>query len=357
MKRLIALSLMWSVSLPGWSQSIQFADEALPSIATTGSVAVSATGDLSVSCSSASSCQALAGGGTAPTVVLSVGATATVNTPVTATLSSSGSPAACVGTASPAVGVTGWVGLALPASGTRSVTFNAPGAYTLGYQCFNAAGSSAVAQKAVTASGGGGTTDPYACVIDGVTISGTTRPTGYELIRPVSGWRMHDMTWESQFNGRPFGTATSYLAPIGSFSVDEDPAAGMYITIPFTPTAGRIYNIGWQSAQSIPDAGYYTPRLANVVHVSVSPCAGDLRARVSTSTNQWLKACKKSGGAQGSLTFADVEGAACRLQAGQKYWLTILMADPSDGLSNTENSCAQSRTQCEANFSHSATGQ
>lgn len=124
-----------SVSL---AQQVQFMDESLPSITASGAITVSETGDLSVTCANAASCQALVGGGSTPTAVLSIGATATVNTPVAATLSSSGAPAACVGTATPATGVSGWVGLEVPASGTRSVTFTAAGTYMFqhgGQQC------------------------------------------------------------------------------------------------------------------------------------------------------------------------------------------------------------------------------
>lgn len=185
-------------------------------------------------------------------------------------------------------------------------------------------------------------------MIDGVTISGTTRPAGYELIRPA-GFRMHDETWESQFNGRPWGAQISYLAPIGSFSVEDDPAAGMYITIPFTPTAGTIYTLEWFEAQAVSFAGYYNPRKADTLLVSISPCAGDVRARVSSSTNQWLKGCKVQS-SQSRLGFSTLAGSGCRLNEGQQYWLTILMADASDGLSNMENACALGRTQCEANF-------
>lgn len=190
--------------------------------------------------------------------------------------------------------------------------------------------------------------DRYACAINGVTISGSTRPAGYEFIRPA-GFFMRDVTWASQFNGRAFGEPISYLAPIGSFSVGDNDAAGMYITIPFRPEPGRPYHLEWYEAQPVSMAGYSIGRRATTVFVSISPCAGDLRPHNRTSLDPWLRGCRRQS-SQSILSFSTDPAAGCPLVAGETYWLTIMMADASDGLTPTEHSCASGRDRCEANF-------
>ncbi len=342
-----ALALM---AVDAQAQSLTIQNTNLGPVPLSGAVTVDSDGNLQATCSGAN-CSSLGQSGTPATVSLPVGPIETTqNVQTSVTVDVGNTPITCVGTATPSTGVTGWIGNDLRTTdGNVNVTFANTGQHNLTATCYNASGTAGSDTVTVNVASGQQTgEDPNSCVIDGVTV-GANGTGNYELIRPV-GFQMHNRTWENQFNDRPFGTPVSYLAPIGSFSVGDDEAAGMYITIPFRPVANVIYNLSWESAQSIPDAGYFTPRSASVVHVSVSPCAGDVRARVSTSTNQWLKACKQSLSAQGSLVFSTQSAAACRLQAGELYWLTILMADPSDGLTTTERSCTQGRDKCEANF-------
>jgi hypothetical protein len=222
--------------------------------------------------------------------------------------------------------------------------------------------------KTFTVTGDGGGTglagtydnsDPYKCdynddgVVDFVTRSGgtavNTRPAGMELIQP-QGFTMYNKTWASQFNDREWGEPISYLAPIGSFSVNNASAAGMYITVPFTPEDGKYYHLEWYGAQPIKLAEYWTARRAETLLVSISPCAGDIRSRQRTSSDMWLKACKQQS-SQSILPFSTDPRSACRLKAGKTYWLTIIMGDGESGeISPEVNSCAQGRNECEANF-------
>lgn len=335
------------------AQTITINNTSLDPIPLSGSVTVDSNGQLSATCAGASCANLGQSVGNPASVTLPDGPIAT--TQATATniaMTVTNSPVTCIGTSIPSAGVSSWIGNDLrTTSGNAVVSFSNTGNYALTANCYNADGSAGADTVSVEVApgGGGGGPNPDTCIIDGQTITGSTRPTGYEFIRP-SGFTMFNRTWENQFNGRAWGDQISFLAPIGSFSVGEAQAAGMYITIPFQPTAGVIYTLEWFEAQSVTGANYFNPRRSTSVSVSISPCAGDVRPRVSTSTNQWLKGCKKQS-SQSNLGFSTLSGSACRLNAGEWYWLTIQMADGTDGtLTNTEHTCADGRTQCEANF-------
>lgn len=346
---LIALSPAWARA-----QTITINNTSLDPIPLSGSVTVDSNGQLSATCAGATCSNLGQATGNPASVSLPEGPIQTTQGAATnVAMAVTNSPVACIGTAIPSTGVTSWIGNDLrTTSGNASVSFSNVGTYALTANCYNAdgsAGADTVSVEVASGGGGGNTPDPNTCTIDGQTITGTTRPTGYEFIRP-SGFTMFNREWENQFNGRAWGAQISYLAPIGSFSVGDAQAAGMYITIPFKPTAGVIYTLEWFEAQSVTAANYFNPRRSTSVSVSISPCAGDVRPRVSTSTNQWLKGCKKQS-SQSNLGFSTLSGSACRLNADEWYWLTIQMADGTDGtLTPTEHTCADGRTQCEANF-------
>lgn len=351
---LLALAVIGFAPVLLNAQTITINNTSLDPIPLSGSVTVDSNGQLSATCAGASCANLGQSVGNPASVNLPDGPIAT--TQATATniaMTVTNSPVTCIGTSIPSAGVSSWIGNDLrTTSGNAVVSFSNTGNYALTANCYNAdgsAGADTVSVEVASGGGGSGTPDPNTCIIDGQTITGSTRPAGYELIRPA-GFTMFNRTFDNQFNGRAWGEQISYLAPIGSFSVGEAQAAGMYITIPFEPAAGAIYTLEWYEAVTVTLANYFNPRRATSVSVSVSPCAGDIRPRDSTSTNQWLKGCKKQS-SQSLLGFSTLAGSSCRLNAGQTYWLTIQMADGTDGtLTNTEHTCADGRTQCEANF-------
>jgi len=347
-----ALAALSSTGL--YAQTISINNTNLAPIPLSGSVTVDANGQLSATCTGPTCATLGQSGGSPASVSLPAGPIQTTQSAATTVaMTVTNAPVTCIGTSIPSTGVTGWVGNDLrTTSGNASVNFANIGTFALTANCYNAdgsAGADSVDVEVASGSGGGNNPNPDSCIIDGQTIAGSTRPSGYEFIRPA-GFTMFNRTWENQFNGREWGAQISYLAPIGSFSVGDAQAAGMYITIPFQPTAGTIYVLEWFEAQSVTNANYFNPRRSTSVSVSVSPCAGDVRPRVATSTNQWLKGCKKQS-SQSNLGFSTLAGSGCRLNAGEWYWLTIQMADGTDGsLTPTEHTCADGRTQCEANF-------
>lgn len=251
------------------------------------------------------------------------------------------SPHVCVASSTATSGVTGWDNAFNPAADTSvNVRLSGTGEVTLRYRCYNEAGAAANPTSLrffINAPVG---PNPDACSLP-----------NNPLINPA-GFSRHVLTWNDVFGTGAF-PGYSVRSPIGSFTVGrtlQGPAsAGMFITIPFTPEVNRTYTLRHYPAQFVIGAPpgqtpmtWYpgdTSREGSAF-VSISPCAGDLRAWASGS-DPWLNRCRVSSPIK-EAPFTFTTGNAshlCQLQAGQTYWLTYAMADPTGGLTTTEHTC------------------
>lgn len=184
----------------------------------------------------------------------------------------------------------------------------------------------------------------------------------HPLVTP-EGFIEHRLTWEEAFYGNSYPSTGSPLAPMGSFTLREPPdngppIAGRYLTIPFTPSTG-VYLLTWLPVQFIPEHDYIaTPdmqtRPAATVYFTVSRCPGDFRLADSASGDPALhRGCRKMSNS-GALFYSGTESGfnSCPVEVGEVHYLNVLFADPTDGLTTTENSCGAGRDACEVNTRH-----
>lgn len=116
----------------------------------------------------------------------------------------------------------------------------------------------------------------------------------------------------------------SYPAPIGA-------EKGTYTVVPFVPVEG-VVQLYWDQVQSRGDIGY-SQRPADLMLGAVSRCDGDVEAKAMGPN------CSLLGNA-GALTWSTRgEQNACRVTAGETYYLHLMAADPTDGLTPGEHTC------------------
>lgn len=341
------------------SVSVTFSNTDLPPIPLLDSstVSIDANGNLTAQCVlNGTKCQGIGGGsGNSPIVSLARnnGAdniTAGGNIGLTWTVQNSAD--VCLATSSPAV--SGWNGVLVSASGgSQSLPLSTVGEFSFGLRCFNEGGASD--ESTVTAIVEAGTTPPPvgipACTTEGIA-------DGNEFVQPTN-FVGHRLTWEQLFYGASFPEGNSHLSPIGSFTLRATATStrgptmnARYYTTSFVAQAGANYNISWLGAQSIPAVGYSSPRAADAVFASISPCAGDLRPRVAVAPGPFLSSTCRAMVSNANLFFGTTGGAGqCPLTAGQTYFINIAFVNPNDGLTLTETTCASGTgNRCEANF-------
>lgn len=174
------------------------------------------------------------------------------------------------------------------------------------------------------------------------------------LIAPA-GMAAHRVTWPKLMLGAEFPYGNSYLSPTGSYTLrtgtSQGPTmTGKWIEVEFVAEANKLYNIYWLGIQrqaAVP--GYRQARPARSVLISVSPCAGDLRPPNTFSPDPFLSKCRALR-AESTLAFGAKSNTACKLNAGQKYYLNIAFVDPNDGITPGETTCDSPAGFCEVNL-------
>lgn len=230
--------------------------------------------------------------------------------------------------------------------GGETIQLPVAGNYEFSLQCFNAAGGSQLQTIALTAA-----------------VSDTPPPAGCNLpadplIQPA-GWTRTNVDWVSAFSSRDGSPVAIYPSSVG-FPVPIGAAKNGYTTIPFTPTANLTVNLNWDGVQANSAQGYPNPRPASSMFVSISPCPGDVRAPVSGASDPWLRlGCRKMGFNANifytTSAIPESNDSACRLEAGSTYYLNVMAADPSDGLTLGEHTCepvSNSANGCDVNAQH-----
>jgi hypothetical protein len=249
----------------------------------------------------------------------------------------------CVASSTVPASTVGWESVFSPAASTSAtVRLTAAGEYTLGLRCYNLAGApSTPTQLRFNVSAPVGP-NPDACTLP-------ANPN----IQPANFTR-YVRTWSQLFQRGPFPDAPGYAVPIGSFSVTNSlpgPAsAGMYITAPVVLEQGRSYRFDIIPAQGVFAAGYNGDQnRRGTTFVSISRCAGDLRAPDSGSSDPDLRYCRGMI-REGSFYFNGAGLAnACSLTPGETYWINFMMVNPIGTLSNTTNTC-ETLDRCESLF-------
>ena len=143
--------------------------------------------------------------------------------------------------------------------------------------------------------------------------------------------------------------------------IDKD----QVVAIPFTALPDLTIRINWTTpVQPNGGIGYPRARVATAIFISISPCKWDVRPPTSsTDPDQFLRGgCRKfSSGTIITYTTKPIQvestGSVCRIQSGQTYYLNMIMADPSDGLDEEENTCVDPTiVGCEVQGSHKPIG-
>jgi hypothetical protein len=133
--------------------------------------------------------------------------------------------------------------------------------------------------------------------------------------------------------------------------------------IPFTPLANLTVDISWDPVQANPQQGYPNARPAELMFLSISRCAGDLRPPQASSGDPFLQnGCRRlgSGGSLFYTTRVDVVSNEffCRLEPGVVHYLLVSPVDPTDGVTLGEHTCgAISVFGCDVQARHSGTFQ
>ncbi|MBB5208703.1 hypothetical protein [Chiayiivirga flava] len=357
--------LLFSIMLasPGMSgaqtTSLQFTNTDLEPIKLLNgtTVGIDGNGNLSAQCVlDGTVCEGLSNAvaGPVPAVSLTRTGTGNINTGSTLTLNWTVQPAAdiCVASSSPAV--PGWNNTVVSAAGgSANLSMSTNGTFALSLKCYNEFGVSNLANVSVTVVGLPDVNQIPACTDQALVSTGRVQPTGF------TG---HLVQWSQFFYGQQFPHGPSHLSPNGAFtlkslapSTNGPMMNARYLTIPFQPSANSSYSVSWLGVQPVfvqNVVSYLSPRVAQNVFVSISPCAGDLRAP-SQFGDASLKLCRAQLNS-GSLKFGTTGAVGqCALSPGQQYFLNVAFVDTtvSGALSTTTTTCvASAGNRCEANF-------
>lgn len=162
----------------------------------------------------------------------------------------------------------------------------------------------------------------------------------HSLIQP-EGWVKGQRPWEVAWSSPDGSPQATYPNSVG-FPIPLGAQRGGYTVIPFV--AGfEFVSIYWEPVQANPQQGYGTPRPAEGMWMSLSPCAGDFRPADDTASDPFLKSGCRKGGASGGFAYGigTTTHQFCALEPGETYYLNVIAADPSDGLHEGETSCAE----------------
>lgn len=256
----------------------------------------------------------------------------------------------CVATSSPVVA--GWNGNTVSkTSASANLTMTTPGTFTFSLKCYNQFGVSNTASVAATVTG----TPPPTSTVPACDIPGIAD--GNQFVQPT-GFTGHMVTWPNLMQGATFPNGNSFLSPTGSYtlralasSTQGPPMSSRFISTEFIPQPNKSYLVSWVNVQQqVAVPGYTSARNAKSVFISVSRCAGDLRAHTDFTTDPSLRLCRQST-PSASLKFGTTgANGQCPLEAGVKYYLNIAFVEPSDGLDATEHTCTSASGRCEVNL-------
>lgn len=177
-----------------------------------------------------------------------------------------------------------------------------------------------------------------------------TSVAGDPLVAPV-GWQSSIKSWTQAFTW-PNGQNVPTYPDSGGSPVPIYVNRYGYTAIVFVPLENQSVSLTWDQPQASALTGYLSPSPGRLFF-SLSPCPGDFRPAFNGDPDGFLQTgCRKGPSQFGGLTWhtfanpSDVN--ACRLVAGQVYYLNAIAADPIDGLQDDESTCFNPmKTRCE----------
>lgn len=224
------------------------------------------------------------------------------------------------------------------ASGSVVAPVSVVGTYEFSLLCYGAGGASTAvtASAVVAAASGGGNPNPQPEGCDITSSDAAFNPSNFAKV---------ERAWSQVFSapdGSPQATypnGVSFPTPVGA-------SKGTYVVVPFQPNASQSVVMYWDQIQPRPQDGYANARPADGMFFAISPCKGDLRRWSGASASDpWLRpGCRKFENAAGlvwttSSAYPSSNENVCKLEAGRTYYLHVLPADPTDGLTTGEHSC------------------
>jgi hypothetical protein len=165
------------------------------------------------------------------------------------------------------------------------------------------------------------------------------------------GWVPVFRSWGSSFSSpdlTPFNAypkSASWPAPIGA-------DIGSFRVVGFTPRAGETVVLHFDDVQPNLSEGYSRSHPADGMWFAISPCPGDLRPPDDKGSAFLRPGCRMFE-VSASLVWSTSDRigsdneSACKLEAGQTYYLTVAPVDPRDGLQWLENTCLAGETGCD----------
>lgn len=168
----------------------------------------------------------------------------------------------------------------------------------------------------------------------------------HPMVKP-DGWVLKTKTWAEAFSTPGFPNSATYPNSVGSpvpvpgyesfrrlqQGQFEFYKKGQIVAIPFVPLPDVSVSMTWDTAQSGPN--YTTPRPAYSMFIGISPCKWDTR------NDPFNTVCWRSSGLD-SLFYSSqlpFPPSVCPVNAGEEYFLNVMMADPITGPDPSTHSC------------------
>lgn len=184
---------------------------------------------------------------------------------------------------------------------------------------------------------------------------GNPVPTCTEIAESSAGWQQVRKAWTRAWTPPAAGSAPAVYPTSSGSVVPIGANKGTYSLIEFVPNPNEVVSVYWEPVQSQQN---YKPRPAIGMYFALSPCPGDLRAASSLGDPFLLTGCRR-GASTSSMQFHTLpipsDFQSCQLVAGTTYYMHIIAANPDDGLTAGEHTCASvpnSANGCDVQATH-----
>jgi hypothetical protein len=150
------------------------------------------------------------------------------------------------------------------------------------------------------------------------------------------------ITWAKMFTP-PDGAPVPTYPNSNGFQVPIGADRSGWTAAEFIAGENQTVQMFWDPAQAKPNEGYFRARPAKGMFISISPCAGDLRASTFAATDYLAPGCRRyaNTGAITTTTKATLSTFSyCALTPGLRYYITVSPVNPNDGLTPGEHSCS-----------------
>lgn len=127
------------------------------------------------------------------------------------------------------------------------------------------------------------------------------------------------------------------------------------LAIAIDPGSNVSVNMQWDPAQVANAIGYSSPRPAEAMLVTISPCAGDVRPINNQSSDPFQRgACRKFNGTDAIIYSTSATGSnVCSLTPGVRYYINVATFDTSSGSVGGHTCGSINATGCDVQMIHS----